>query len=124
MKQEDKMWKGGWLLMRLLHTWQYKYIESCLYGYSMLKDSMDTERSMKMAIDNTLSFFEGTSYGKIMTDFYFSYCTRTHKVKKSLYFRRVCIDLAIEESTGYAMRREIIYKVAMYCYQMQVYHER
>ncbi len=100
--------------MRLLHTWQYKYIESCLYGYPLLKESMDTERNMKIAIDKTLYFFEGTPYEKIMTDFYFSYYTRNQGVKKSLYFRRVCIDLSIEESTGYAMRREIIYKVKIY----------
>ncbi len=108
--------------MRLLHTWQYKYIESCLYGYDRLKESIETERSMKIAIDQTLCFFEGTSYGKIITDFYFAYSMSVHKIKRSLYFRRVCIDLAIEESTGYAMRREIIYKVAMYCYQMDIYH--
>lgn len=108
--------------MKLLATWQYRYAECCLYGYQTLKDSIETEQRMKKAIDKTLFFFKGTLHEQFIVKFYFQYYAEKNKWKRSIFFRKTCKQLHIEEATGYVMRREIIYRVAMYCYQLQIYH--
>lgn len=107
--------------MQILTTWQYKYVEYCLYGYQTLKESIETEQCMKNAIDKTLSFFKGTLHEQLIVNFYFQYYAKKNKWKRSIFFRKICRRLHIEEATGYVMRREIIYRVAMYCYQLQIY---
>lgn len=109
--------------MRLVENWQYKYIEKSLFNYyELLNSTLETEQLMVKAINKALQFFKGTSHEVMIKEFYFNrdeYC-KTHY--KSKHYNHVCLDLLYtEESNGFVIRREIVYRVAMMCYELGLF---
>ena len=109
--------------MRILHNWQYRYIERCLYGYQGILDSnLDTEQQMAKAITLSKDFFKDTTYGVMLEEYYFNADIYRKKYTPAGHYSYVCEDLlCMEKSNGYAIRREIIYRVAMYCYALGLF---
>lgn len=111
--------------MTLIEKWQYKYIEKCLYDYESLCSNgliTDTEIKMVCAIKKALKFFEGTSHEVFIQEYYFNAGKYRKKYTKAGHYRYICNELLhTDESNGYIIKREIIYKVAMYCFSFQVF---
>lgn len=110
--------------MRIIQDWQYRYIEKCLYNYEQLVHSkLETEMKMRNAIDIAIQFFKGTQHEKMIRDFYFHANEERKKyISLSFFYQKVCIEsLFTEPTTGYVIRREIIYRIAMNCYAMGVF---
>lgn len=109
--------------MRLISDWQYKYIEKSLFNYYDIQNStLETEQKMVKAINRALTFFTGTSHEIMMKEFYFNrdeYCKTHYKAK---HYNHVCLDLLYtEESNGFVIRREIVYRIAMMCYEIGLF---
>ena len=104
--------------MRLLNEWEYKFVENSLRNYYILKEST-TETDIKIceAIEQALQFFKDTQYETIMYEFYFNH-KQYEKIYKPLgHHMKVFEDIAGRTTAnGYFVRREIMYKVAMYLY--------
>lgn len=109
--------------MRIIDEWQYRYIEKCLYGYEKLKTStLQTEQAMAVAIEKALEFFQGQPHEIMMIEFYFKANKHRKTLTNSGHYRWVCQEqLFLEEPSGYVIRREIIYKVAMFCYGLHIF---
>lgn len=109
--------------MRIIDNWQYRYIEKCLYTYHEIRDSkLDTEMRMKQAIDNALDFFKGTCHETMMRSFYFEADKHRKTLTNAGHYRWVCEELVqTEEPNGYVIRREIVYRVAMNCYALNLF---
>lgn len=109
--------------MRILNDWQYRYIEKSLFGYYDLQRSeLDTEKRMFAAIEEALCYFSGSAHEIMMREFYFKRTEHCKHYTSSGHYRHVCIDLLhTEESNGYVIKREIIYRVAMICYELGVF---
>lgn len=107
--------------MRIIEKWQYKYIEKCLYTYYDIKCSdKRTEQIMVKAIDATLVFFDDTTHEAMIRHYYFD--VGKSKVNKTKHYQQVCDSkLFIEDRTGYLIRKEIVYKIAMNCYGMGLF---
>lgn len=109
--------------MRLLEEWQYKFVEDCLRDYYKLKGrNTETDIKVCMAIERALSFFKDTQHEIIMQEFYFNH--EQYGDKYTLWGRHIKVfeDIAGRTSSnGYFVRREIIYKVAMYLYSVGVF---
>lgn len=114
--------------MRILKSWQYKYIERCLYEYQQLQEKlnsgllMDTELKVTQAIDDALVFFADTLHEKMMKEFYFNSDFHRMEMTGTEHYKWVCeVVLHTEQPNGYVIRREIVYRVAMNCYRLQVF---
>jgi hypothetical protein len=111
--------------MRLIERWQYKYIEKCLYEYPKLcsADTLtDTEVKMVMTVKQAIKFFEGTTHIIMLEEYYFNADKYRKKLTTTGHYRHICNDvLHTDESNGYIMKREIIYRVAMNCYALRVF---
>ncbi len=109
--------------MRIIENWQYRYIEKCLYIYKDISQSkLDTEIRMKQAIDKALEFFKGTSHEIMMKEFYFEADHHRKRLTNAGHYRWVCEELLhTEEPNGYVIRREIVYRVAMNCYALNLF---
>ena len=104
--------------MKLLEPTQYKFIEDALFNYNKLADSS----VIMIAIKRALKYFEGTQHETMMREFYFKAKLTKEKFRAITFFRSVCRDfLAVEESNGYVIRREIIYKIAMECLALDAF---
>ena len=109
--------------MRLLEEWQYKFVENCLKNYKVLRESnTETDKKVCQAIERALQFFKDTEHELIMHEFYFNnknyeqrYTTIGHHIK---VFEDI---VGRTSSNGYFVRREIMYKVAMYLYANGVF---
>ena len=108
--------------MRIIEKWQYRYIEKCLYTYSDLKDSdKRTEQLMVKAIDSAMMYFDGTLHIDMITHYYFK--TNDVTRNKTRHYQDVCDQyLHINDQTGYLMRKEIVYKIAMNCYGLGLFN--
>ncbi len=109
--------------MRIIDNWQYRYIEKCLYTYPEIKDSkLDTEMRMIKAIESALEFFKDTPHVLMMEKFYFEADEHRKRLTNAGHYRWVCKEiLHTEESNGYVIRREIIYRIAMHCYALGLF---
>lgn len=109
--------------MKILSNGQYKYIEACLFNYHHLCNTTDeTELKMLKAINETISYFRGTSHEIMMQEYYFNSKTYLKKYTKAGHYAHVCLDLIhTEEPNGYVIRREIVYRVAMMCYALGIF---
>lgn len=109
--------------MRIIENWQYRYIEKCLYTYKDISQSkLDTEIRMKQAIESALEFFKGTCHETMMKEFYFEANAYRKKLTNAGHYRWVCKELLYtEEPNGYVIRREIIYRIAMNCYALNLF---
>lgn len=109
--------------MRIIPEWQYRYIEKCLYNYHNIKTSeLETERKMVVAIEEALEYFQGTSHEIMLKEFYLEHKKHRKHFTLAGHYRYVCTELIhTEEPNGYVMRREIIYRVAMVCYELGVF---
>jgi hypothetical protein len=109
--------------MRILNDWQYRYIEKSLFGYNELQNSeLETEKRMLAAIEEALCYFSGSSHEIMMREFYFKRSVYCKTYTNAGHYRYVCFELLhTEESNGYVIKREIIYKVAMFCYELGVF---
>ena len=109
--------------MRIIDNWQYRYIEKCLYTYPDMKDSkLDTEMKMIKAIESALEFFKGTNHEIMMRSFYFEANKHRKTLTNAGHYRWVCEELLhTEEPNGYVIRREIIYRIAMNCYALNLF---
>lgn len=109
--------------MRILHNWQYRYIERCLYGYrGILGSQLATEQIMVKAISLAEEFFKDTDYGVMLVEYYFNSDTHRKHLSAAGHYKYVCEDLlCMERSNGYVIRREIVYRVAMYCYGLGLF---
>ena len=109
--------------MKILENWQYKYIEKCLFNYnSLLNSNLETEKRMLAAINNAIKFFRGTLHKTMINEYYISVNKYKRKYSRAGHYKYVCLDLLhIEEPTGYVIRREIIYKIAMNCYYLGIF---
>lgn len=109
--------------MRILEEWQYKYIEKCLYNYYKIqKSELATERGVVSAIEHALDFFKGSAHELMMKEFYFQADTHRRLMTMAGHYSWVCREvLFMEEPNGYVIRREIVYKVAMNCYALNVF---
>lgn len=109
--------------MRIIDNWQYRYIEKCLYGYKdICKSVLDTEVRMTQAIEEALEFFNNTCHKTMMIEFYFNADEHRKRLSNSGHYRWVCEDLLhTEEPNGYVMRREIVYRIAMNCYALNLF---
>lgn len=107
--------------MRIVHDWQYRYIEKCLYQYNQLGE-LETEVKMRQAIDHARLFFAGTPPDLMITEYYFKAHTKKKHATLSSFYATVCHEsLFIEQPSGYLIRREIIYRVAMNCYALGLF---
>ena len=109
--------------MRIIDNWQYRYIEKCLYTYPEIKDSkLDTEMRMIKAIESALEFFKDTPHVLMMEKFYFEADEHRKRLTNAGHYRWVYKEiLHTEESNGYVIRREIIYRIAMHCYALGLF---
>lgn len=109
--------------MRLLEEWQYKFVENSLRDYYKLKESK-TETDMKVcqAIERALQFFVDTQHEMIMCEFYFNHEKYEKRYTPLGHHIKVFEDIAGRTTAnGYVVRREIMYKVAMYLYSNGVF---
>lgn len=109
--------------MKIIENWQYRYIEKSLYNYDKLNTHLVTEKHMKQAIDNAMCFFKGTPHIIMIYEYYINMNSNIKKQTKTQYFKKICEDkvfTAVEN--GYVIRREIIYKIAMNCYALQLFN--
>lgn len=109
--------------MRIVENWQYRYIEKCLFNYANILDSkLATEAEMIKAINAAMDFFKGTSHATMMKEFYFKADYHRKTLSKAGHYKLVCEDmLHTELPNGYVMRREIVYRVAMNCYALNIW---
>lgn len=109
--------------MRLLEEWQYKFVENCLQNYYKLKEE-DTETSRKVceAIERALDFFKDTQHEMIMYELYFNHEKYKKRYTTFGVHLKVFEEIAGRTSAnGYFIKREIMYKVAMYLYANGVF---
>ena len=109
--------------MRLLEEWQYKFVENSLRNYHTLKQS-NTETDIKVcqAIERTLQYFKDTQHEFIMHEYYFNHENYEKRYTSFGHHIKVFEDLAGRTAAnGYFVRREIMYKVAMYLYSNDVF---
>lgn len=109
--------------MRLLEEWQYKYVENSLKNYKKLKESTtETDIKVCQAIDRALQFFKDTEHELIMHEFYFNHKDYEKQYTVIGHHIKVFEDIVGRTSAnGYFVRREIMYKVAMYLYANGVF---
>lgn len=109
--------------MKILSNGQYKYIEACLFNYDQLSRSTDpAEQKIVKAINETISYFSGTSHEIMLREYYFNANTHLKKYTKAGHYTHICLDLIhTEEPNGYVIRREIVYRVAMMCYALGIF---
>ena len=109
--------------MRIIDNWQYRYIEKCLFNYNQISESkLDTEIRMKKAIDAAMDFFKDTCHATMLKEFYFEADQYRKTMSNAGHFQWICEKLLhTEEPNGYVIRREIIYKVAMNCYALNLF---
>ena len=112
--------------MRLLENWQYKYIEKSLFGYKQLQESnLESEKKILLAINSSLEYFKDTPHETMMREFYFNRHKFVNRFTVTGYFRYVCQELiCTEEPNGYVIRREIIYKIAMMCFELHLFKSK
>lgn len=112
--------------MRILENWQYKYIEKCLFNYKQLLNStLETEKKMVLAINEALTYFKGQPHEIMMTEFYFNRHKYTKRYTVTGHFRHVCMNLLyMEEPNGYVVRREIVYRIAMICFELHIFRSK
>lgn len=109
--------------MRLLEEWQYKFVENSLQNYYALKESTaETDRKVCEAIERALEFFKDTQHEMIMYEFYFNHLYYKKRYNILAYHIKL-FEHVVGRTTanGYFVRREIIYKVAMYLYSNGVF---
>lgn len=104
--------------MKLLSNDEYKKIELLLMDS---KNVVANDNKLKTAIEEIKSFFTIPIYSEFLDIFYINrknyknrYCSN-----RSL-FRYLSRKLYIQESTLYAIRKEIIYKSAMIFYKYDI----
>ena len=109
--------------MRIIAGWQYKYIEKCLYNYNNLaKSPLPTEKKMAQAITLAQEFFGGSTHEQMMEHFYFDAEMQRKKRTNAQHYAWVCEEvLHTEVPNGYVIRREIVYRVAMNCYALNLF---
>lgn len=114
--------------MRLIRSWQYKYIERCLYDYKNLQQKLeqgllvDTELKVLTAIDEALDFFADTLHEKMMREYYFNADVYREEMNNNEHYKWVCeVVLHTEQPNGYVIRREIVYRIAMSCFRLQLF---
>lgn len=102
--------------MKLLTKTKYKEIENILYKYNKeyKKNILITK-----SITEVLEFFNSSPPHLYFLDMYYF---KREKYKNrypdnSALFKKLCRDLYIVESTGYDVKRELIYKIAMVFYK-------
>ena len=109
--------------MRLLEEWQYIFVEDSLHNYYVLKESQtETDQKVCQAIERALEFFKDTQHEMIIYEFYFNH--EKYNKRFNIWGRHIKVfeDIAGRTtSNGYFVRREIIYKVAMYLYSNGVF---
>lgn len=107
--------------MKIITKWQYRYIEHSLYNYNNLCKNANTgDKLMKLAIDEAIKFFgPDTKHFKLIKEFYMD----TTIVKNRNNFIIVCNEkLFTEEQTGYNIRHEVVYRVAMNCFGLGLFN--
>jgi len=104
--------------MRLLEEWQYRFVENSLRNYySLKKSSTETDKKVCDAIERALQFFKDTQHELIMREFYFNHEEYEKRYTTFGHHIKVFEDIAGRTAAnGYFVRREIMYKVAMYLY--------
>lgn len=109
--------------MRLLEEWQYKYVENSLRNYYTLKESTtETDIKVCQAIERALEFFIDTQHEMIIYEYYFNHKEYEKNYSPLWHHIKVFEDIAGRTaSNGYVVRREVIYKVAMYLYALGVF---
>lgn len=109
--------------MRLLEEWQYKFVEDSLRNYHKLKESnSETDILVCQAIERALQFFKDTQHETIMHEYYFNHIDYEKRYTAFGHHIKVFEDIAGRTaSNGYFVRREIMYKVAMYLYSNGVF---
>lgn len=109
--------------MRLLEEWQYKFVENCLQNYYKLKEeNTETSRKVCQAIERAMQYFKDTQHEMIMYELYFKHDNYEKRYTTFGHHIKVFEDIAGRTaSNGYFVRREIMYKVAMYLYANGVF---
>ena len=109
--------------MRLLEEWQYKFVEDSLKNYYKLKKgNTETDKLVCQAIERAMDYFKDTQHEMIMREFYFNREQYEKKYTPYGHHLKVFEDIAGRTSAnGYFVRREIMYKVAMYLYANGVF---
>lgn len=109
--------------MRLLEDWQHKYIEKCLFNYNKLVNSPDdTDKQMVSAIQAALRYFKDQPHEIMMHEYYFNRTKYLRLYSPTRHYRYVCTELVyITEPQGYVLRREIIYRIAMVCFELHLF---
>lgn len=103
----------------VINEWQKKYIESGLFTYDRIKDSVLVgDQMMVKAIKMARRFFVEQGQGgelqvAFIDNFYKKYESRVPKIKKGVYHKIVCQELNIEQAAGYVIRNEIVLRVAL-----------
>lgn len=101
--------------MRALSNAKYSFIEKSLFQYP------DTSTDMKRVIEHTLQYFKGSSAEIMMREFYFKATKRNRSLLG--WHRKICMEkLFVTEPHGYVIRKEIVYHIAMVCYQEAILH--
>ena len=110
--------------MRILKDWQYQYIEKCLFNYRLLVNSeLDTEKKMISSINEALEYFKGTSHETMIREFYFKRYQYVNRYATVTSFHSYICEqkLCTEKPNGYVIRREIVYRIAMNCFQLGLF---
>ena len=109
--------------MRLLEEWQYKFVENSLKNYYKLKTSTtETDVNVCAAIERALEYFKDTQHETIMYEYYFNHLDYEKKYTPFGHHIKVFEDIVGRTTAnGYFVRREIMYKVAMYLYANGVF---
>lgn len=109
--------------MRIIESWQYRFIEKSLYDYEKISRSgKQTDILMSFAIELAFDFFEDTDHEIIMKEFYFKADEYRETMGKVEHLNYVCENiLYLHNTQGHTFRQEIINKIAMNCYALGVF---
>lgn len=109
--------------MRILENWQYKFVEKSLFNYYTIKKStLQTEKLMVKAIEEAKEWFKGTTHEAMMVEYYFNADKHRRNLTQAGHYTWVCENvLFLEEPSGYVIRREIVYRIAMNCYALGLF---
>ena len=108
--------------MRLLTKNEYKQIENLLYEYGQNKDDKKYTECMKNAFKEIEEFFENSPpHLYFLHTYYFDrYKYKNRYPNNASLLKKICKDLYIEQPTGYIIKRELIYKIAIIFYKNKV----
>lgn len=99
--------------MKLLPKETYKKIEEILYNYKKCNNDQ-----IRKSIKEVKEFFIDRPHVYFLDKYYITRNEYKNRFPaNSIWLKKICDDLYVEEPTGYRIKQELIYKTAMIFYK-------